>query len=158
MKTKLLFLLTLAALAPCGCSQQRSFDNLRTYLGGNPPNGRLDAAVFAANWVPVVDRTDYGVPFLLKQTQSPDPVVAITAYLALEELVGQVRSKPTPTGEKLVKGIDPHSLAEKFASFPTNGLAPAWLAWYQMAHEQMMKNLEPTTPPYSEPAARSPQR
>lgn len=147
MKTRLWHLLLLVALC-CGCTHQRAFDSLRTYLESHPPSGSLDAATVFAHWKPVVDRKDFGVPFLLKQSQSSNTAVAITAYLALEELVGQVKMTPTPAGDKVVSGIGPDSLAQRFSSFPTNGVAQVWLAWYQMAHEQMMKHLEPGTPGY----------
>ena len=127
----------------CGCGQQAAFNDLKEFLGNTKPDGSLDAEIFAKHWFPVVDRKDYGVPFLLEQCRSRDRQTAITAYIALEGLVEEVWHNGTPRGDSLVREIRPEGLVASFASFQTNGMAPPWTEWYGMANELMREYLEP---------------
>ncbi len=132
----------LLCLLSLGCaSQQRDFSKFTGYLNSADaavPNG----AMFADNWVPLLESPEADIPFLKRKLTSPNPHEQIAAYTALETLAYVFLLQPTTNGLHYLDLIDPKSVYDHFISYDTSSLSITWQKLFTQTHQNMKKDLE----------------
>ena len=125
-----------------GCaSQEREFSELRVFLDERQSLEIPDAFGLSQKLKPLWVRDKASIRFLKTKLEAPDVHDRIAAYLAIEELVAQVRSNPSREGTQILAEIDLQSVYDRFDKFDSSNLSENWRLWFTETHRMMKKNL-----------------
>ena len=114
---------------------------MQSYLAENGPTEGISPAIRDEYIAQIVNPLDKRISYIIKQSKSGDPAVAITAYFILSELV-RTRNNQSPEVQVHVDKIDPEELYSRFGEFDDTNLDDNWSGWLDNAHTSMKQSID----------------